>query len=98
MTDWNTFLQTVEFRSYRKKQAELIAVYVEGQSRQLMNGGNSSESIASMNGALKMAGMMLDLPERLIKDPKIMESLKHHKQEDIAELSQYLIRRALLNE
>lgn len=98
MTDWSAFLQLDEFRAYRKKQAEILAAYVEGQSRRLLNSGNSAEVIASLDGAMHMAGLMLDLPERLVKDPGVMENLIQQKHEYIAELSQYLIRRSIIKD
>lgn len=98
MTDWNTFLQSTEFKAYRKKQIEQVGMHVEALSRQLIGGSVPADNIAAMNGAMHMARLFIDLPEKLTKDEGVIANLRTQKAEDMATLAQFLIRRKMANQ
>ena len=93
MTDWSSFFKQEEFRQYRKRQIQTVAEKVNAHMARLVigNGADMNE----INGELRMAKILLELPESLTKDEKVRELLTRQLEEDIANLTNYLIKHRL---
>lgn len=96
MTDWSNFLKTNEFRDYRKKQVEAIAISIENLLYKTVIGPEGVETINNIDGQLSMAKTLLKLPEQLTKDGELSELLEIQLIEDIANLTKALMRQRLV--
>ena len=96
MTDWNSFLQSDDFRAYRRKQAESIADLVHHYANQAVAG--NPEPLAELQGALSVISTLVGLPYALTGDEGIKENLDRQYQEDLAHIVKYLIRSHTIRE
>jgi hypothetical protein len=93
MTDWNSFLRSDEFRQYRKKQIQAVAHNIKKSAFQIISNGKID--LVILQGKLEMINILLRLPESLTKDDKLREQLKIQLDEDVSNLTKYLMRESL---
>jgi len=96
MTAWNELFQTDEFRAYRRKQAEEIAGIIQSSVVQMTSG--NERAAAELKGQLSIISRMLRLPESLTGDEKVRSNLEAQLQEDVANITRFLIRESLAGE
>ena len=96
MADWNSFLRSDDFRSYRKKQIEMVAKHLDAAAFQMITGG--CVDLPSFQGKLEMIKLFLKLPQDLTQDNETNAILRLQLNEDTANLTQFLIRRSLAEE
>ena len=94
MADWNQLFKSDAFRAYRRKQAELVANIVSGEITRI----EGSASIDRLRGRLEMARLMIRLPENLTQDLSVSDILKDQLSEDMARITQYLIKKEILED
>ena len=82
MSDWTGFLQTDEYRQYRKQQALLIAKLIKSEV----------EKAVFKNDIIKS---ILRFPEQLTTDEGVRANLENQLLEDIGNIVKYLMRDAL---
>ena len=90
MTDWNHFFKQEEFRQYRKQQARLVSRIINSHMSRLVIGRGAN--INELNGQMSMAKHLLELPEQLTKDEGVRTLLTQQLEEDIADMTRYLIK------
>jgi hypothetical protein len=93
MADYNELFRSDEFRAYRRKQAEEIAGIIKHSVVQLTSG--NEKSAQELKGQLGIINRMLRLPESLTGDVKLKTNLEAQLQEDIANITRFLIRESL---
>ena len=96
MTDWNEFLQSDDFKAYRRKQAERIAEIIHYCANQATMGNPAS--LAELKGNLEIVSSIMGLPYTLTGDEGIKENLDRQYQEDLAHIVKYLIRTNIIRE
>ena len=96
MSDWNQFLRSDDFRAYRKKQAEMAALHLKKIAYQCVT--NGKVDLGSLHGKLEMINLFLRLPDTLTQDEKTKELLTVQMDEDVSNITQFLIRQSLLAE
>ncbi len=96
MSDWSSFLKSNEFRDYRKKQVEMVAEVLNKKYSATVVGSGSD--ISETKGQMDMAERMLRLPSTLTHDKKTLEFLDMQMVEDMANLTRYLMRKAMTEE
>ena len=87
--NWKELIFSNEFKEYRKRQLQLIARRVSIQLDESIKG---KENPAFFAGQMDMAARLLNLPAELIKDKKLQDNLNKLVQEDLSELTSYLLR------
>uniref|UniRef100_A0A6H1ZFV2 Uncharacterized protein n=1 Tax=viral metagenome TaxID=1070528 RepID=A0A6H1ZFV2_9ZZZZ len=92
MADWNNFLRTDDFRAYRKKQIEAVAANIKVAVRQIVTGGKVD--LSELKGKQEMIKLFLKLPETLTNDKQTMDILSVQLDEDINEITKFLIRQS----
>lgn len=91
--DWNSFLRSDEFREYRKRQVQAVADNFKTTAFQMASNGKAD--LAALKGKMEMIYIFLRLPERLTSDDKLKELLKIQLDEDVNNITKYLIRQSL---
>ena len=94
MSDWKSLFMSDDFRAYRRNQAQVIAKQVQYLARTVANNGNPVQ-LARLEGVLTVMNSLLRLPESLTDDEKLQENLRVQLEEDIGNITQYLMREAL---
>lgn len=93
MSDWNNFLRSDDFRSYRKKQIEAVAAHIQKAAYQTVK--NGKVDLAALQGKLEMINLFLKVPETLTKDAETLSILSVQTDEDVSNITQFLIRQSL---
>lgn len=93
MADWSSFLRSDEFRLYRKKQVYAVADHIKKATFQLVSNGEVNQ--AALKGKMEMISIFLRLPETLTQDTKLKELLTIQLDEDVSNITKYLIRQSL---
>lgn len=93
MTDWAGFLQSNEFRDYRKKQIECVAEALNKKLRSTIIG--SKAEYAEIRGQMDMAKRLLRLPYSLSNSEKVRGVLDMQEAEDMANITRHLMRKML---
>jgi hypothetical protein len=93
MADYKELIFSDDFKAYRRKQ---VLCVIE-QINELIRKGFYLDSMSGqeLKGALDMARKLLILPQNLIKDEKLQGELNRLIEEDITDLSAYLVRESL---
>lgn len=91
--DWSSFLRSNEFKAYRKKQVEAVAQNMKKTAFQITANGNVN--FESMKGKMEMINLFLRLPETLTQDITLKELLSAQLDEDVNNITRYLIRQSL---
>jgi hypothetical protein len=93
MTDWNGLFRSNEFRDYRRKQVEMIGELLNDKLSSLTVG--RGEDPKYIKGQMDMLNHILRLPGDLTKDNETLDLLNLQLTEDIANLTKYLMRKAV---
>lgn len=93
MADWSSFFRSNEFRQYRKKQVQAVAQNIKKSAFQIAS--NGKVDFESLKGKMEMINLFLRLPETLTQDEKLRELLAVQLDEDVNNISQFLIRQSL---
>ena len=93
MADWTALFRSNDFRSYRKKQAEMVASYLNDVVFQMVTGGKIDPT--AFQGQMKVVKMFLELPATLTQDKEVLAILGLQTEEDIANITKFLVRRNL---
>ena len=93
MTDWNELFRSDDFRAYRKKQVEAIAKDIHFYVDSFVYGDRLHGDVIA--GQLATMRTLLRLPEKITGDEKMLEQLEAQLQEDIGNITTYLMREAL---
>ena len=86
--DWKEIIFTDEFKEYRKRQVEEIAIMVGAELNTTVNSDR-------LNGLLDMAKRIIKLPSILIKDEKQDLKLNKLLTEDLTDLTIKIVREKL---
>lgn len=92
MTEWNEFILSEEFTAYRKRQVEVISKHVHGILVKLSPG-----DAERLTGAMDLAFKILRLPRELTGDKKIEAQIAGMIEQDMADVSAYLIHKRFLD-
>jgi len=95
MADWQELFKSDDFREYRKKQVETIALVIQESIRKILHG--YPEALSTVHGELKAANELLKLPERLTTDEGTLEILGLQLTNDIADITRILVRDEVLD-
>lgn len=93
MADWNNFLRSDDFKTYRKKQIEMVASHLQMMAKQSVS--NGKVDLPALQGKLEMIRLFVRFPETLTQDKQLQELLSIQMDEDTAHIAQYLIRLTL---
>lgn len=91
--DWSAFLKSDEFRTYRKRQAQAVADNIKFDINQLVSNGDFK--LSAMAGKMEMIRALLRLPEALTEDKELKSLLSIQLDEDVANITKYLVRQSL---
>jgi len=91
MSDFKSLFMSDEFRAYRRKQVELIARDVEANVYRSITA--QTGHFQHMSGKMQMAQELLRLPNELTEDEGLQAILDRQLADDMAYITQYLIRR-----
>ena len=92
MTVWSEFFRNDDFRDYRKRQVQKVAERIE---QLLYTSMGTETNLDYIRGQLRMAKMLIRLPNELTENKALLEHLDQQIAEDMANLTRYLIRKTL---
>lgn len=93
MSDWTGLFNSDDFRAYRKKQAELGAFLIKRSVKNALWGNPAATQ--EMKGQLDTIMAFLKLPETLTEDEGTKANLEQQLQDDLNNITKYLMREAL---